>query len=38
MALLALATPAGAAVAVALPLFGVTEIWIHFRKPKGVGA
>jgi hypothetical protein len=38
MALLALATPAGFAVAAALPLIGVTEIWIHFRKPKGVGA
>ncbi len=39
MAVLALATPtAGTAVAVALPLFGVTEIWIPYRKPKGVGA
>lgn len=39
MAVLALATPtAGMAVAVALPLFGVTEIWIPYRKPKGVGA
>jgi hypothetical protein len=39
MALLALATPtAGIAVAIALPLFGVTEIWIPYRKPKGVGA
>jgi hypothetical protein len=28
----------GIVVAVALPLFGVTEIWIHYRKPKGVGA
>ena len=39
MAVLALATPtAGIAVAVALPLFGVTEIWIPYRKPKGAGA
>ena len=28
----------GIAVATALPLFGVTEIWIPYRKPKGVGA
>jgi hypothetical protein len=39
MALIALATPtAGIAVAAALPLFGVTENWISYRKPKGVGA
>lgn len=39
MAVLALATPtAGIAVLVALPLLGVTEIWIPYRKPKGVGA
>jgi hypothetical protein len=39
MTVLALATPtAGIAVAVALPLLGVTEIWIPYRKPKGVGA
>jgi MFS family permease len=39
MALLALATPTTSiAVAVALPLFGVTEIWIPYRKPKGAGA
>lgn len=39
MAALALATPtAGAAVAIALPLFGVTEIWIPYRKAKGAGA
>ncbi len=38
VAVLALATTAGIAVAVALPLFGVTEIWIPYRKPKGAGA
>jgi len=39
MALIALATPtAGIVVAIALPLFGVTEIWIPYRKTKGVGA
>jgi hypothetical protein len=38
MAVISLATPLGTAVAVSLPLFGVTEIWIHYRKPKGVGA
>jgi hypothetical protein len=38
-AVLALATPtAGLAVAASLPLLGVTEIWIPYRKPKGVGA
>jgi hypothetical protein len=37
-AILALLTPFGIAVAVSLPLFGVTEIWIPYRKPKGVGA
>jgi hypothetical protein len=38
MAVIALATPLGIAVAASLPLLGVTEIWIHYRKPKGVGA
>jgi MFS family permease len=39
IAVLALATPtAGLAVAVGLPLLGVTEIWIPYRKPKGAGA
>jgi hypothetical protein len=38
MAILALLTPFGIAIAASLPLFGVTEIWIHYRKPKGVGA
>jgi len=38
LAILALATPTGLAVAAALPLFGVTEIWIPYRKTKGVGA
>jgi hypothetical protein len=39
MAVMALATPTiGIVVALALPLFGVTEIWIPYRKPKGVGA
>jgi uncharacterized protein YybS (DUF2232 family) len=38
MAVISLATPLGIAVAASLPLFGVTEIWIHYRKPKGVGA
>jgi hypothetical protein len=39
LALLSLATPKlGLAIAVLLPLFGVTEIWIPYRKPKGVGA
>jgi hypothetical protein len=38
MAVISLVTPLGIAVAVSLPLFGVTEIWIHYRKPKGVGA
>jgi hypothetical protein len=39
MAIIALATlTAGIAVAVILPLFGVTEIWISYRKPKGAGA
>ena len=38
-AIVALATPtAGAVVAVALPLLGVTEVWIPYRNPKGVGA
>ncbi len=37
-AVIALATPLGIAVAIALPLFGVTETWIPYRKPKGVGA
>jgi hypothetical protein len=38
MAVISLATPIGIAVAASLPLFGFTEIWIHYRKPKGVGA
>jgi hypothetical protein len=38
MAVISLVTPVGIAVAAALPLFGITEIWIHYRKPKGVGA
>jgi hypothetical protein len=38
MAVISLVTPVGMAVAAALPLLGVTEIWIHYRKPKGVGA
>jgi hypothetical protein len=38
IAVLALATPIGIVVAASLPLIGVTEIWIHYRKPKGVGA
>ena len=38
VAVLSLATPLGIAVAASLPLIGVTEIWIHYRKPKGVGA
>jgi hypothetical protein len=38
IAVLSLATPLGIAVVVSLPLLGVTEIWIHYRKPKGVGA
>jgi hypothetical protein len=40
VAAIAMMTPtaAGLAVAVALPLLGVTEIWIPYRKPKGVGA
>ena len=40
MAVIALVTPTAgyAVVAVALPLLGVTEIWIPYRKPKGVGA
>jgi hypothetical protein len=39
MAVLAMTTPTSAmAVAIALPFFGVTEIWIPYRKPKGVGA
>ena len=37
-AVISLATPMGIIVAAALPLIGVTEIWIHYRKPKGVGA
>ena len=39
MAVIALATPAtGIAIAAVLPLLGVTEIWIPYRKLKGVGA
>jgi len=37
-AVVSLATPVGLAVVALLPLLGVTEIWIHYRKPKGVGA
>jgi hypothetical protein len=38
-AVLALVTsPLGLIVAIALPLVGVTEIWIPYRKPKGDGA
>jgi hypothetical protein len=37
-AVMALLTPLGIGVAVSLPLFGVTETWIPYRKPKGVGA
>lgn len=37
LAVVSLATPLGIAVAVSLPLIGVTETWIHYRKPKGVG-
>ena len=38
-AIVALVTPtAGVVVAVALPLLGVTEVWIPYRNPKGVGA
>jgi hypothetical protein len=38
-ALLALVTQTtGLAVAVSLPVLGVTEVWIPYRKPKGVGA
>jgi hypothetical protein len=39
MAIIALVTPtAGYAVAAGLPLLGVTETWIPYRKPKGAGA
>jgi Predicted membrane protein (DUF2232). len=38
MALLSIVTPSGIVVLIALPLVGVTEIWIPYRKPKGVGA
>ncbi len=35
----ALATPVlGLVVAAVLPLLGVTEVWIPYRKAKGVGA
>jgi hypothetical protein len=38
-AIAALATPtAGTVVAIALPLLGVTEVWIPYRTTKGVGA
>ena len=38
-AVIALATPtASIVVAVGLPLLGVTEVWIPYRNPKGVGA
>jgi hypothetical protein len=38
MAVISFVTPLGIAVAALLPFLGVTEIWIHYRKPKGVGA
>jgi len=38
MAAISLVTPFGIAIAASLPFLGVTEIWIHYRKPKGVGA
>jgi len=39
MAVIAFFTPtAGFVVAATLPLLGVTEIWIPYRKPKGAGA
>lgn len=38
IAALSLVTPLGLGLAASLPLFGVTEIWIPYRKPKGVGA
>jgi hypothetical protein len=37
LAVVAFASPYGMAVVVTLSLIGVTEIWIHYRKPKGVG-
>ena len=33
----AVTSPAGIAIAVAVPLLGVTEVWIPHRNPKGVG-
>lgn len=38
VAAMSLVTPLGLGLAASLPLFGVTEIWIPYRKPKGVGA
>jgi hypothetical protein len=38
MAVIAMASPYGVVVIIALSILGVTEIWIHYRKPKGVGA
>lgn len=39
MAVVAVATPPfGTALLGLLPLLGVTEVWIPYRKPKGVGA
>lgn len=37
-AVMSLASPLGLGLAAFLPLFGVTEVWIPYRKPKGVGA
>jgi hypothetical protein len=33
----AMTSPAGIVIAVAIPLLGVTEVWIPHRNPKGVG-
>lgn len=30
--------PVGTALVAAIPLLGVSEVWINYRKPKGVGA
>jgi Predicted membrane protein (DUF2232). len=38
LAAMSIVTPLGLGLAAALPLFGVTEIWIPYRKLKGVGA
>ncbi len=34
----AIGSPIGAALVAILPLLGVTELWIPYRNPKGVGA